>query len=557
MAYRVAIAISGAVSLGSYEAGVAFELIDAIGQHNEHNRDNPDKQIHIDVLSGASAGGMTAAILAQKLRFARCALADPFANDLYQAWVKDVDIEGLLSGEFGDDPTHSLLSSNYVHHVADKRLLRRYRETTPASVAHPAAAQEIHLALALSNLNGVDYAVDAFKNSSLNNATGKFIQTRYQDSFTRIVGADSDRIEFWQPLAHAACACGAFPTAFAPQTLERCYSESDYFAKAIPFGKARFSYVDGGTFNNYPLGMAKTLVNELDQNPRDSESRYYFYISPNSKDSTKSTFEAANANPVSTSLAITSAIFNQARFQDWIITSRLNEMVGEMGDHAEALSEHFLAADDGSIDAIDHASEVFLSSLFSRELHRHQQLEYQDLRNRYHHRSYAQALLHERGEQVFEVWLKAVQVFAFSGRLHNKDQMQIYTITAAPEELASDALFAFVGFMEERFRTHDYNIGRRKARELLAQLQSIHRQGIKLQDHHLPLADFEFKQPLPVFEDLGAASINDVRRDVRHELRRRVRHRLNLWLKTEGMSWLLRQPVMWFANRKLKEYLQL
>lgn len=557
MTYRVAIAISGAVSLGSYEAGVAFELVDAIGQHNEHNRHNPHKQILIDVLSGASAGGMTAAILAQKLRFARQALAHPFNNDLHQAWVKDVDISGLLSSEFGDNPSHSLLSTNYVHHVADKMLLQRYNAGSPATAVHPAAAAEIHLALALSNLNGVDYAVDAFKNASLDNASGKFIQTRYQDSFTRVVCAATDHRDFWQELAHAACACGAFPTAFAPQTLERCYSESDYSAKALPFGKAHFNYVDGGTFNNYPLGMAKTLVNQLDKNPQDSDSRYFIYISPNSKDSTKSNFDAKHANPLSTSLAITSAIFNQARFQDWMLTSHMNDMVSEMGARAEALAEYFIQADKTSIDAIDHTNEVFLQKLFNQEPHRHRWQESQALRERYSYQPYAQKLLRERGHDVFEVWLRAIGVFAFSSRLHNKDRMQIYTVTAAPEELASDALFAFVGFLEERFRSHDYNVGRRKARELLTQLQTIHRQGRQPLEHHLPLADFEFKHSLPELPDLGNASIADVRPQVRNELRKRVRHRLNLWLQKEGMNWFMRRSVVWFADRKLREHLLL
>lgn len=558
MAYRVAIAISGAVSLGSYEAGVAFELIGAIGQHNDYNRNNPDKLIHIDVLSGASAGGMTATILAQKLRYAGDALADPYANDLYQAWVKDVDISGLLSNQFGDNPIQAFLSSNYVHHVADKILLQRYRDAK-ASVLHPhsSAAKEIHLALALSNLNGVDYAVDAFKNASLNDATGKFIQTRYQDSFTRVVSGETDHAQFWHELAHAACACGAFPTAFAPQELERSYSESDYPPKAVPFGKERFAYVDGGTFNNYPLGMAKGLVNRLDQNPRDNESRYYFYISPNSKNSTRSDFKASEANPLNTTFAITSAIFNQARFQDWILTSHYNDLLSQMEDRAEALCQYFLQADTTSIQAIEHASDVFLQRLFSQHLDRHREQESHILRERYRALPCAQQLIRERGQEAFETWVKAVQVFEFNGRLHDKDEMQIYTITAAPEELASDAMFAFVGFMEERFRSHDYNVGRRKAREMLAQLQAVHRQGVKQQEHHLPLADFEFKQPLPDFPSLGNAVIGDVRPEVRDELRKRARHRLDLWLKHEGMNWLLRRSMVWFADRKFKEHLHL
>ena len=74
MAKKLAITISGAVSLGSYEAGVMYEVVHAIRQHNESRETSADDRILIDVLTGASAGGMTAAILAQKLMFEADAL---------------------------------------------------------------------------------------------------------------------------------------------------------------------------------------------------------------------------------------------------------------------------------------------------------------------------------------------------------------------------------------------------------------------------------------------------------------------------------------------------
>jgi len=67
---RLAITIAGAVSLGSYEAGVLCEVLDAINQHHDDPATAADDRIVIDVLTGASAGGMTAIILAQKLLLA-------------------------------------------------------------------------------------------------------------------------------------------------------------------------------------------------------------------------------------------------------------------------------------------------------------------------------------------------------------------------------------------------------------------------------------------------------------------------------------------------------
>ena len=92
MAKKLAITISGAVSLGSYEAGVLFEIISAIALNNVSEND-ASKRIEIDVLTGASAGGMTVAIAAQKLLFEARSLQDPYNNSLYRAWVKDVNFE--------------------------------------------------------------------------------------------------------------------------------------------------------------------------------------------------------------------------------------------------------------------------------------------------------------------------------------------------------------------------------------------------------------------------------------------------------------------------------
>lgn len=94
---RLAITIASAVSLGSYEAGVLWEVLSAIQQHNEHDRTRayPETRIVVDVCTGASAGGMTATILAQKLLFEGESFIDPYENPLYKAWVEGIDLSGL------------------------------------------------------------------------------------------------------------------------------------------------------------------------------------------------------------------------------------------------------------------------------------------------------------------------------------------------------------------------------------------------------------------------------------------------------------------------------
>src|SRR6266851_2122254 len=124
MPYRLAVTVAGAVSLGSYEAGVLYEIVDAIGQHNSAAPE--ESKIFIDVLTGASAGGMSATVLAQKLLFEAGSLAKPYDNTLYRAWVEDIQLEALLALQHDEDPSHSILSSNLVETLSAKYLCQRY-----------------------------------------------------------------------------------------------------------------------------------------------------------------------------------------------------------------------------------------------------------------------------------------------------------------------------------------------------------------------------------------------------------------------------------------------
>src|SRR5579859_4781004 len=101
MAKHVAITIAGAVSLGSYEGGVLYELLRAIRTRNEQAGDDEGRKIYIDVLTGASAGAMTAAMVAQRLMYDADALEDRAnekepTNSLYEAWVERISLMRLV-----------------------------------------------------------------------------------------------------------------------------------------------------------------------------------------------------------------------------------------------------------------------------------------------------------------------------------------------------------------------------------------------------------------------------------------------------------------------------
>ena len=306
---RLAITISGAVSLGAYEAGVLYEMLQALTAHNAANAGDESKQIEIDVLTGASAGGMSAAILAQKLLFQPSRLTEEQDNDLYLPWVRDVDLAGLLNTAADEPSDHSILSSDLVESVADRYLVEPYTQglNMQDEQRHPAAAEKIILGMALSNLNGIDYGLGL-------STGGQMPYTRFQDQL--IITVDTadpscDSADFWRPIQAAAVSCGAFPFAFRVKELLR--HASDY-TKPDPLeplaGSARFAYTDGGTFQNEPIALAKRLVDQIDAHT--FPDRHYLFIAPAMRNSAHNNMTAADASYIPTAKALVNAVFNQA-----------------------------------------------------------------------------------------------------------------------------------------------------------------------------------------------------------------------------------------------------
>src|SRR5580704_14579289 len=105
--FHVGINMAGAVSAGAYTAGVLDFLMEALEQWDAAKASKtlpvPMHDISIDVFSGASAGGMCAAIAAVMLQGAFEHIRNPAdimvkntTNRFYESWVNRIDIEPLL-----------------------------------------------------------------------------------------------------------------------------------------------------------------------------------------------------------------------------------------------------------------------------------------------------------------------------------------------------------------------------------------------------------------------------------------------------------------------------
>ncbi len=470
MPKRLAITVAGAVSLGSYESGVLYEVLDAIGQHNRDAATAPSGRIVIDVLTGASAGGMTAVILAQKLLFSAGEFVGPYDNPLYNAWVKRVSLEGLQATQEEEPALHSLFSSDLIEAISQEMLMARYASANlPPAQRHPAAGDAIRVGVALTNLNGVAYGYAVAP-------SGKFSYIDYTDEMTRYAEAAScDNAEFWEPLRQAAVASGAFPIAFRPRDLERSAKAepNDYAHRNLEpweHDPAAFTYSDGGILQNQPLGMAKNLVDLIDEHMH-QESRFYLFVSPHAKDpQANDSFHEANADYVHLIKKLIEVVMGQSGFQDWITAQGVNKRVRLLDQRADGLKDAILA---GEIDvpALATTADSLLKLFFPAGIHTPpgamapETLDEAKARIAAQYSAEMTTLSAHAGQDL--AFRDAVLAFESAAGLGARDVMTIYGVTATESELAGAGLEAFLGFFDQKFRDHDYDVGRMHARQVL------------------------------------------------------------------------------------------
>ncbi|HSZ18887.1 MAG TPA: patatin-like phospholipase family protein [Candidatus Acidoferrum sp.] len=565
MAKKLAITIAGAVSLGCYEAGVAFEILDAIAQHNQwaDANEQPDERIEIDVLTGASAGGMTSAMIAQRLLYDGPAMSQPYSNPLFNAWVSSVDIAGLLARGPKENVTHSVLSSDFVIGVSNTFLMGRYKNQpqppTPPQ-AHPALAtdRKLQLGLALSNLNGVDYDRSTLSGN-------QFVYTRHEDQLVRPLDQTlDDHEQTWEIIRAAAVACGAFPVAFRVQDLVRNISEytSKWLVKDVWGGKpiTTFTYTDGGVFQNEPLGMAKNLVEEIPGGRLHPYQRGYLFIAPKQKSSTavKSSpdpavgFDAATADYKILASRLADSVFGQSEFQDWSVAEGFNDQIVLLNERADELLELFR---DGTLTpAISSpVSRILLKSFFAVDAQTTQESvdNLNAARSRLRQQFASEYAQLNGLAGVADAWLDSVLVLELAARLDQKEEMLIYDFVAEPERLASSGLMAFSGFFDFKYRKHDYDYGRSVVQMKLPLYQK-QPNSIFSNLHWTP-------KPIdPIDQSLNHPPMAQVDKAERQKVYDQIRNAADELLQELNVNVFIRKPIMWFfIQSQIKKLLAL
>ena len=303
--FRIGLVMAGAVSAGAYTAGVLDFLFEALDQWEKQKKEHPDTtpnhKVVIDVMSGASAGGVCAAFSCMLPALGHFPVHSPCdrnikKNLLYQTWVKRLDLAGLLDLEDLEGTVPALLSGAPLDKAANYALKEVIRQTTARNAkTYPAwFSDNMQVFLTLTNTRGLPYTLpmkNALGNTydaSLHPQGHQMMLHRDVACFTLGTNPPASRPEkqgypiiyntgdrgIWQKLAEAAKATGAFPVGLPARRFnqERWIYETQWWKDYHGFGNASstldknisdfpFFVLDGGVMNNEPIDLAR---NHLD-----------------------------------------------------------------------------------------------------------------------------------------------------------------------------------------------------------------------------------------------------------------------------------------------------
>jgi len=532
---NIALVLSGAVSLGSWEAGVLDELL---YQFDRLNRDR-DAQDHfkIDVITGASAGALTAAMVG------RAVMVGPDAQrSLRKAWVDEIDITRLLEGI----PANALLSKRPITEIAEQYLATP-AQANPSSMAPP----KLLMRFALSNMSGVDYTLAGSTRPGAPDAD--FVSTFHMERREfELNGTNCLDSATWIEIREAAIASGNFPFAFAPHELP---SDAEPWSghDLNPFPD-EFTYIDGGLFNNEPVGEAVRLARKLDgtpENPGLDPTRKFLLVDANLNGSKHDpNFSQASTLP-ETVLCTLVVLLSESSALDWLKAQRFNNEVGWRDDFLEALAglvkDTDVADPRAFLDTLEAAADRIVDQKRALFPGRYPA----DYRQRGVERTLStfSRFTQDMGDARKEVFGTLAFLLNNVSGLDKKGRLDLHVIYATPDQTAGDRIHSFAGFFSHDWRLHDYKVGRRAAN---AELRWILEGQDAVYDRD---PDVEYDSP-----DLGDVDMGNAPREPREQLRDAVVKKVEdlakgLALGPKWTHWATGPMARWFLKKAVKSKL--
>jgi len=264
---RIALTISGAVSLGAFEGGALAALIAGVQGTQVHNHDREDPDLRIDAIGGSSAGAITAVMAARAVT----AGLDPIEM-LRGAWVDDVSLPLLLRGA----GAHAPLTMNGLRAKA-----RDLLDPGSASADHQQRSP-VRVQLSLCNLRGLEYKIRRLDGADRSGRAPGDIRRpltaltyldmapftiRWNDGVSTLLEPDErSPVDF-------ALASGANEFGFSARLLSMDRGGyEDRGVENLPMSGVTW-YTDGGTLENEPLGRTFDLTSALDRKPPIGDAR--------------------------------------------------------------------------------------------------------------------------------------------------------------------------------------------------------------------------------------------------------------------------------------------
>jgi hypothetical protein len=230
--------------------------------------------------------------------------------------------------------------------------------------------------------------------------------------------------------------------------------------------------------------MAKNLVDEVD-NHQDQENRFYLFVSPRAKDAAKvSTFHEADADYVHLAIQLMKVVIGQAGFRDWITALNINDRIALMDTRATELAA-LIAAGGVDVRSLQTTATTLMTKLYPAGsilppgATQPELLPAAQARIGHQYSKEIGDLLNSAsGQPGADAFRDSMVAFEAAAGLGARDTMTIYGVTATDAELAGTGVASFVGFFDQVFRDHDYDVGRMKAREFLVGLRAPQQGGI-------------------------------------------------------------------------------
>ncbi|MBW8242508.1 hypothetical protein K1F50_06815 [Muricauda oceani] len=319
--FHLGITMAGAVSAGAYSAGFMDYVFEALNlweaqkkkiveKHNEgqplskYEKAVPLHEVCIDVLGGASAGGMVSVISALSsfsgIEPVRTPCDVPTGNILYDSWVlMDDDQNGLntfekmlLTDDFEgqSEGTPSLLNTSPIDKIADK-VFDSFEKSNDSSGRPSFISEDLRVLVTLCSLRGipVELNFENFTSAHFPYSPGhrmnehrivahfklKYDQKKDKDVFLEFNPYEQGSKEL---LKLCTKGTGAFPIGLAPRHFKGKISDKyieNCILRSLPIKDRKtikihldedffdFTNVDGGTINNEPYSEVLHTLEEM------------------------------------------------------------------------------------------------------------------------------------------------------------------------------------------------------------------------------------------------------------------------------------------------------